>query len=454
MREETALTPRSANLDGNANVLPSGGPCLVWPEKHATPKVCVEADLCQVYGHGEELGKLIHGDSLDVLTWLNSQGYTGAVDLAYIDPPFGGGSLYTRKVNMRGVDAGISFNVPAYQDIWSNSEYLQFMYERLFAIKELLSSTGSLYLHVDTSQAHYLKVICDEVFGRESFQREIVWRIGWVSGYKTQAKNWIRNHDTILFYTKDPENFYFKKQFSPYAAGYKRRGGGKPRGKGHPIEDTWNCSEQDRIDSIQIKSFSREKTGYPTQKNEELLERIIESSCPEGGLVLDCFAGSGTTAYVARQMSRRWLACDINPEAIHTTRARMLADGTGQLSSGFGIYSTASATSQESANVDVSFVRIGDQVKIDIANFASPSVAAAIKSRKKQPSDWRSIVDCVFIDLNYDGKVFRMDFADLPAAQHVVRGTYAPCSQGRIAIMIVDLLGNELIVAEPESSCR
>jgi adenine-specific DNA-methyltransferase len=166
---------------------------------------------------------------------------------------------------------------------------MQFMYERLVLLQELLSETGSLYLHVDTAQAHYLKVLCDEVFGRENFQREIVWRIGWVSGYKSQAKNWIRNHDTILFYSKDPAQFYFDKQYAPYAAGYKRRGEGK-KGKGHPLEDTWNCSEQDKLDSIQIKSFSHEKTGYPTQKNEQLLERIIRSSCPEGGLVLDCLS--------------------------------------------------------------------------------------------------------------------------------------------------------------------
>ena len=425
------------------------GPRLYWHGKAGGNLTSSdEARLIQVYGHGDELGRLYHADSLHMLQSLIGQGYGETVDLAYIDPPFGGGALYTRKVQLRGTDSAVSFNVPAYQDIWSDAEYLQFMYERLVLLKDLLSKSGSLYLHVDTSQSHYLKVMCDEIFGRENFQREIVWRIGWVSGYKTQAKNWIRNHDTILFYSKDPESFYFKKQFAPYAPGYKRRGGSKPRGKGHPFEDTWNCSEQDRLDSIQIKSFSGEKTGYPTQKNEALLQRVIESSCPEGGLVLDCFAGSGTTPYVARKTSRRWLASDINPEAIHTTRARMLADGTGQLSSGFGIYSFSS-DEKTGPTAKVEFNRRGSQVEISLEDFYSQAVVNAMKTSRKKFGDWRSIVDCVFLDLNYDGKAFRMDFADLPKCGQTIRGKYMPTSAGRIALMIVDLLGNEIVVTEP-----
>jgi DNA modification methylase len=462
MREvsEQGLPPEMGEVarsdDGGAhastsNLLRWNQPLLIWEQKAAPATEIKPLAHTQTFGHGEELGKLIHGDSLDMLRSLLHQGHRETVDLAYIDPPFGGGALYSRKVQLRGIDAKSTFNVPAYQDIWTDSDYLQFMYERLVILKELLSPVGSFYLHVDTSQVHYLKVICDEIFGRENFQREIIWRIGWVSGYKTQAKNWIRNHDTILFYTRDSDNFYFKKHFSPYAPGYKRRGGLKTQGKGHPIEDTWNCSEQDRLDSIQIKSFSGEKTGYPTQKNEALLERIIQSSCPEGGLVLDCFGGSGTTAYVARKMSRRWLTGDINSEAIHTTRARMLADGSGQLSSGFGIYSLEGKEQRTSPTADVAFKREGPQIEVTINDFSSPALAAAMKSKRKKHSEWRSIVDCVLIDLNYDGKVFRMDFADLPTKpEQVVRGTYTPRSSGRIAVMIVDLLGNEVLITEPQ----
>jgi DNA modification methylase len=422
-------------------------PSLLWPGK-ATPVTLSDrvATLCDVYGHGEELGKLFRGDSFDTLSWLLKQGYKGTVDLVYIDPPFGGGSLYSRKVQFRGVDSDLAIQVPAYQDLWSDADYMQFMYERLVLLHQLLSDTGSLYLHVDTAQAHYLKVLCDEVFGRENFQREIVWRIGWVSGYKSQAKNWIRNHDTILFYSKDPTRFYFDKQYAPYAAGYKRRGEGK-KGKGHPLEDTWNCSEQDKLDSIQIKSFSHEKTGYPTQKNEQLLERIIRSSCPEGGLVLDCFLGSGTTAAVARKMSRRWLAADVSPAAVHTSRARLLAEGIGQLSSGFATYDFERPTQTPAA--DVAIERKSNKLDITVKSFHSPVLAeSAIRQHGRQDVDWRSTVDCVLIDLNYNGKAFRMDYADLPQAPLTIKTTYRPRTSGRVAVKIVDLLGNEVLVTE------
>ncbi len=422
-------------------------PSLLWPGKAArVPLSDREATLCDVYGYGEELGRLFRGDSFDMLSWLLNHGYAGTVDLVYIDPPFGGGSLYSRKVQFRGVDSDLVIQVPAYQDLWSDADYMQFMYERLVLLHRVLSETGSLYLHVDTAQAHYLKVLCDEVFGRENFQREIVWRIGWVSGYKSQAKNWIRNHDTILFYSKDPAHFYFDKQYAPYAAGYKRRGEGK-KGKGHPLEDTWNCSDQDKLDSIQIKSFSHEKTGYPTQKNEQILERIIRSSSPEGGLVLDCFLGSGTTAAVARKMSRRWLAADVSPAAVHTSRVRLLTEGLGQLSSGFATYDFESATQTPTAEVAIE--RKSNKLDISIKSFQSPVLAeAASRQHGREGIDWRSTVDCVLVDLNFNGQAFRMDFADLPQAQLTVKGVYGPRTSGRVAVKIIDLLGNEVLVAE------
>lgn len=110
-----------------------------------------------------------------------------------------------------------------YGDIWGKDEYLQFMYERLLLLRELLSDSGSIYLHMDENRSHYLKIIMDEIFGSENFQREIVWRIGWISGYKSIAKNWIRNHDTILFYSKDSNKSTFNKEYIPYPEGYTRR---------------------------------------------------------------------------------------------------------------------------------------------------------------------------------------------------------------------------------------
>lgn len=142
-------------------------------------------------------------------------------------------------------------------------------------------------------------------------------------GYKSAAKQWIRNHDTILYYTKTSQ-FTFNKEYIPYPEGYVRRDGAKPEGKGYPIEDTWNCSELDPLNSIQIMSFSGEKVGYPTQKNENLLERIIKCSSNPGDLVMDTFMGSGTTQAVALKLGRRFIGADINLGAIQTTTKRLI----------------------------------------------------------------------------------------------------------------------------------
>ena len=182
------------------------------------------------------------------------------------------------------------------------------MKNRLEIAKKLLTDDGSIYVHLDANEVHYCKVLMDEIFGRENFQREIIWRIGWISGYKTAVDNWVRNHDTILFYTKN--KLFFNKEYIPYPEGYVRRDGNPPKGKGQAIEDTWNCSEIDILDSIQIKSFSTEKTGFRTQKNEELLQRIIYAATDEGDIVLDFTGGSGTTLAVAHKMGRQYIGIE------------------------------------------------------------------------------------------------------------------------------------------------
>ena len=198
-------------------------------------------------------------------------------------------------------------------------------------MNNLGSQNGSIYVHLDATIVHYVKPIIDEVFGSNSFQREIVWRIGWISGYKSAANNWIRNHDTILYYVKDPNCYVFNKEYIPYPGDYVRRDGKKPTGKGYPIEDVWNANRseldlrgEDSLDSIQIKSFSQEKTGYETQKNESVLRRIINASSNPSDLVADFFCGSGTTLAVAEKLGRRWIGCDLGRWGIHVTRKRLL----------------------------------------------------------------------------------------------------------------------------------
>lgn len=175
------------------------------------------------------------------------------------------------------------------------------MAERLEHMRRLLKPTGSIYLHCDPTVNSYLRVLMDCIFGARNFRNEIVWRIGWMSGFKTQKRGWIRNHDTLLYYVRTPAaSKRFNKEYIPYAPGYVRRDGQPPTGKGIPIEDTWNCHAGDVLDSIIIKSFDREKLGYPTQKPRILAERIVRASSSDDDLVLDAFCGCGITVEAAK----------------------------------------------------------------------------------------------------------------------------------------------------------
>jgi adenine-specific DNA-methyltransferase len=281
--------------------------------------------------------RLIYGDNLLALAALlaDAEGrpsMRGQVDLIYIDPPFDSKADYRTSITLPGGDVQQRPTVAeqfAYSDAWElgTASYLQMITPRLVLMRELLKETGSIYVHLDPTVGHYVKVVLDEVFGKRSFEREIVWRIGWISGYKSAANNWIRNHDTIYYYAKTPKAATFNKQYIPYPEGYLRRDGNAPTGQGYPIEDTWNASELDRLDSIQIMSFSREKVGYATQKNENLLERIIRTSSNEGDLVADFFVGSGTTAAVAERLGRRWIVSDLGKPAAMITRKRLVDQG-------------------------------------------------------------------------------------------------------------------------------
>jgi DNA modification methylase len=265
--------------------------------------------------------KLIFGDNLQAMKTLlqmkdrgelvNGDGTPG-VRLVYIDPPF------ATKKEFRG-----SQDQKAYQDKIAGAEFLEFLRKRLVLLRELLSSDGSIYVHLDWKKAHYVKVLMDEIFGEQNFVREIIWRIGWISGFKSIANNWIRNHETILFYAKNVNNLIFNKTYLPYPKGYERWGGRK-KGQGLPIEDVWGVFEKEGVTSLAVVSFARQATGYPTQKPEGLLARVIKASSKEGDVVLDAFAGSGTTCAVAEKLKRRWIGIDCGKLAIYTIQKRML----------------------------------------------------------------------------------------------------------------------------------
>lgn len=301
------------------------------------------AQLRERYGEEKDgwINKIFWGDNLQVMSHLLKE-YRGKVDLIYIDPPFDSKADYKKKIEVKGLGKAESdsnsFEEKQYGDIWTNDEYLQFMYERLIILKELLSEKGSIYLHCDYHKNHHLKLIMDEIFGICNFQNEIIWCYN--VGGKGSAR-WARKHDNILFYSKSGD-FHFDGK----AVGIERDTGAKSQGgrmgideNGRPYQDKLvkatgkyyryyldepKIPEDWWTDINSIQSGSDERTSYPTQKPESLIERIMLASSKTDDLVFDCFMGSGTTQAVAMKLGRRFIGADINLGAIQTTTKRLL----------------------------------------------------------------------------------------------------------------------------------
>ena len=370
-----------------------GRPMLTWvgkkPLRHA---IAYPAQLVETFhatkpsplGRGQgEVALLFHGDNKDVLAYLLANGYRGKVKLIYIDPPFDSGADYVRKVELRGEKVhlegegyGLGEQIQ-YTDIWANDNYLQFMYERIILLKELLSEDGSFWLHCDTKRSHVLRCGLDEVLGAEFFQNEIAWQRSAAHSDSTTFPNL---HDVILFYSKGSE-FTFNPVYRPYTQEYADQrykfvdpANGKRymddnltatglKGGGYYYEwkgilKSWRCpkttmeryEKEGRLhytangvprlkkylddmkgvqvadiwtDIFPVNSQAAERLDYPTQKPETLIERIMKATTNVGDIVLDCFIGSGTTAAVAQKLGRRWIGADINKGAIQTTEKRL-----------------------------------------------------------------------------------------------------------------------------------
>ncbi len=248
-------------------------------------------------------GTLLLSDNFHGLNMLKAK-HTGQVRCIYVDPPFN-----TDKDEF------------IYKDRYQHSSWMAMMADRLALAKALLCEDGTFYGHIDYNEKERLKLLLDQQL---EYITEIIWRIGWISGYKSAANKFIRNHDTIYQYGKTGAPLFIKS-YIPYPEGYTRRDGAPPSGQGYPLEDTWNCNDLDQLHSIQIMSFSREKVGNQalTQKNENLLARIIRSSSNEGDLVLDYFLGSGTTAAVAHKLRRRWIGIEMGNWLLEYALPRM-----------------------------------------------------------------------------------------------------------------------------------
>ncbi len=263
---------------------------------------------------------ILLGDNLDVLPGFADETF----QLAYLDPPFNTGKPQTRQTLEIRADENGDRNgfggrryatrllaESSYRD--SFDDYLGFLEPRLREVRRVLDPTGTLYFHIDYREAHYCKLLLDELFGRDAFLNEIVWAYDY--GARTKRR-WPAKHDTILVYVKDPAAYYFDSEAvdrEPYMAPGLVGAEKAARGK-LPTDVWWHTI---------VSPTGREKTGYPTQKPEGLLRRMVQASTRPGDWCLDPFAGSGTLGAVARNLERRYVLVDSNPDAIEVARKRL-----------------------------------------------------------------------------------------------------------------------------------
>lgn len=287
------------------------------------------------------MNRLVYGDNLltmqallagDSQTGLPS--LRGKVDLIYIDPPFDSKADYRTKVTLPGLNLQQKPTVVeqfAYADTWEEGtiSYLKMIYPRLVLMKELLSERGSIFVHIDWHVGSYMKVILDDIFGKDNFVNEIIW---YYRRWNIAGSSFATNHDTILYYGKNKSNrvynqLYIPKSEKSSAQGKSWRSVIDENGVRHSImtdEPTKGVPMPDVWDISMINPVAKERIGYATQKPEALLERIIKASSNEGDLVCDFFGGSGTTAAVAERLGRRWITCDIGKPASLVMRKRFI----------------------------------------------------------------------------------------------------------------------------------
>ena len=367
-------------------------PILEWEGKEATVPPALELIQTAVVLASSATDvideRLIRGENLGVMSALQAD-YAGKIDLIYADPPFLSGKTYRVRTG-QGEDSRRPEDwktANGFRDEWDDrAEYLNMLYSRLNLMHGLLAETGTLYLHLDWHSAGYARVILDEIFGPGRLLNEIIWTYHGPSPIRSAFK---RKHDTILVYTKSkdytfnadavrvPYDASTVKTFSSTKAGFGKR---PDLDRGKVPEDWWYFPVVARMHS--------ERTGYPTQKPEALLERIVLASSNPGDLVADFFVGSGTAVAIARRLNRRWIACDISPIAINTTRRRLLLEPEA---GSFGVWADKT---------------IQDQ------NVLHPKIAVKAKNLnvEAQLTDLDPEALMAFeLDWNYDGELFRSE---------------------------------------------
>ncbi len=497
-------------------------------------------------------GLLLFGDNFDSLSWLLANGYRGGIRLVYLDPPYNSNRTYTSRIRLRGKGQPTLGEVTAYNDVWQPSDYLQFLADRLLLLRELLHADGTLWLHCDHRMQAHLLLLLEEIFGAESHLNTVFWRSQTMRGAKVHARYFPHSAQAIHIFRSTPrgrplwnppkreivlteesaaaqymrdEHGFFRtsdlgtysferlkalfeegRLYAPYGGDviidegaqrlFASNGGNigvkyylKKRGRNRylltrPVDNLWD-------DIAGLGTVPGEDENYPTQKTERLLERILETASRPGDLVLDPFAGSGTTLSAAHKLGREWIGCDNSWRAVRTAACRLsrrLSSKASDLSveagrsrpkhggeidrsqdsSGYRLIRLGAGDSvndnprrlersyRSSANILLEYS--DGRLNIRIEEFHSPQLARmAAEAKVSLPRDWRVQVRAVLVDPDYDGATLRAALVDAPAGKRaLVAGVYScvhpvisekredePPPERTVAVLIVDVAGEE-----------
>jgi DNA modification methylase len=513
---------------------------LTWANKHIpTVPAPVDLTLRETFSPlsgthpagGDACNALYHGDNRAVLAHLLAAGWAGRFRLVYADPPYNSGLAWTRKVRRRGPDASSADAVlaqqPQYADAWDESAYLQFLYERLPLLRDLLAADGSLWLHCDHRHAHHLRCLLEEVFGAKNYLNTITWRSQTPRGAKVNAfyfansahaihvfakersapTCWTPAKKTLIlseaqaaaefmrdergfFRTSDPGTFSFAslqrlhaegRLYAPYGGevvldaaarrAYCSKGGnigvkyyladlgGGRHAVERGVDNIWD-------DIPGLGTTPNEDLGYPTQKTEALLTRILNTATQPGDWVLDPFMGSGTTLAVAQKLGRRWAGCDVGYGSVQTARRRLQAVIQAQIAAQgtldpapyspasapqhrFSVYAAPAPSAAAPLQAHLSITPIEGEparIRVTVTGVAWSQPAG------RTAQEWRSTIECVAIDPDYDGRTLRVAVADAPLKRtQLVAGDYvlpAAAAGAKVAVRVTDIWGQETLAVE------
>ena len=414
-------------------------PRLTWAGRCDLPEVAaaIVSPLAAVFPDGAPGSpsdrRLIEGDNLGVMASL-LPAHENRFDLIYADPPFLTGKAFRTRVG-RGEDSRSPLGwhtVDGYSDEWgSPAAYLSMLEPRLRLMHRLLSPSGSLYLHLDWHASAYARLLLDEIFGPDRLLNEIAWVY---HGPSPIRRAFNRKHDTLLVYTKtDAYTFNSDAVRTPYDPATLRTFSGSPRAgfgkvpdleRGKVPEDWWYFPVVARL--------HHERTGYPTQKPEALLTRVIAASSPAGGLVGDFFCGSGTALVAAERLGRAWIGCDAHPLACHVTHHRLLLQAECRP------YLLETTSPETMPGLEVCAALEGDGSEV-VVQFEG------IRTSSGEPPN-REPVEVWEVDWEYDGRLFRSRSQAArawrsPELAHRL-SRREPASPGRqVAVRAIDRLG-------------